>query len=315
MEHYANKRIGQGAPARRPVVLRQERDMGGHAIDWSTTWSWIDGSWHEGNVPLYGVRTHAAWLGSTVFDGARAFEGVTPDLDLHCARVNDSARALGLAPTMTVEEMLAIAREGLARFDPQAALYIRPLYWAEAGGYFSVPPLPESTRFCMSLFEVPMPEPQGFSIMLSSFRRPTLDSAPVNAKASCLYPNNGRALLEAKEKGFDNTVLCDALGNVAELATANLFMVKDGVVRTPAPNGTFLNGITRQRIIFLLRADGFTVEETTLRWRDFQEADEIFSTGNYAKVMPADRIEDRRIPVGPVATRARELYWQFAKGA
>ncbi len=289
--------------------------MGGHAIDWSTTWSWIDGSWHEGNVPLYGVRTHAAWLGSTVFDGARAFEGVTPDLDLHCARVNDSARALGLAPTMTVEEMLAIAREGLARFDPQAALYIRPLYWAEAGGYFSVPPLPESTRFCMSLFEVPMPEPQGFSIMLSSFRRPTLDSAPVNAKASCLYPNNGRALLEAKEKGFDNTVLCDALGNVAELATANLFMVKDGVVRTPAPNGTFLNGITRQRIIFLLRADGFTVEETTLRWRDFQEADEIFSTGNYAKVMPADRIEDRRIPVGPVATRARELYWQFAKGA
>ncbi|HQF31528.1 MAG TPA: branched-chain amino acid aminotransferase [Hyphomicrobiales bacterium] len=289
--------------------------MGGHAIDWSTTWSWIDGSWHEGNVPLYGVRTHAAWLGSTVFDGARAFEGVTPDLDLHCARVNDSARALGLAPTMTVEEMLAIAREGLARFDPQAALYIRPLYWAEAGGYFSVPPLPESTRFCMSLFEVPMPEPQGFSIMLSSFRRPTLDSAPVNAKASCLYPNNGLALLEAKEKGFDNTVLCDALGNVAELATANLFMVKDGVVRTPAPNGTFLNGITRQRIIFLLRADGFTVEETTLRWRDFQEADEIFSTGNYAKVMPADRIEDRRIPVGPVATRARELYWQFAKGA
>ena len=289
--------------------------MGGHAIDWSKTWSWIDGSWHEGNVPLYGVRTHAAWLGSTVFDGARAFEGVTPDLDLHCARVNDSARALGLAPTMTVEEMLAIAREGLAKFDPQAALYIRPLYWAEAGGYFSVPPLPESTRFCMSLFEVPMPEPQGFSIMLSSFRRPTLDSAPVNAKASCLYPNNGRALMEAREKGFDNTVLCDALGNVAELATANLFMVKDGVVKTPAPNGTFLNGITRQRIIFLLRADGVTVEETTLRWRDFQEADEIFSTGNYAKVMPAGRIEDREIPVGPVATRARELYWQFAKGA
>ncbi|MEZ5841739.1 MAG: branched-chain amino acid aminotransferase [Hyphomicrobiales bacterium] len=289
--------------------------MGGHSIDWSKTWSWIDGEWHEGNVPLYGVRTHAVWLGSTVFDGARAFEGVTPDLDLHCARANNSALALGLKPTMTAGDMVAIALEGVAKFDANAALYIRPLYFAEAGGYFSVPPLAESTRFCMSLFEVPMPEPAGFSINLSSYRRPTLESAPVNAKASCLYPNNGRALMAAKELGFDNTVLCDALGNVAELATANLFMAKDGVVRTPAPNGTFLNGITRQRVIALLRADGVTVEETTLSWRDFQEADEIFSTGNYAKVLPVNRIEDRPVPIGPLYERARALYWKYAKGA
>lgn len=289
--------------------------MGGHSIDWSKTWSWIDGEWHEGNVPLYGVRTHAVWLGSTVFDGARAFEGVTPDLDLHCARANNSALALGLKPTMTARDMVAIALEGVAKFDADAALYIRPLYFAEAGGYFSVPPLAESTRFCMTLFEVPMPEPAGFSINLSSYRRPTVESAPVNAKASCLYPNNGRALMAAKELGFDNTVLRDALGNVAELATANLFMAKDGIVRTPAPNGTFLNGITRQRVIALLRADGVTVEETTLSWRDFQEADEIFSTGNYAKVLPVNRIEDRPVPIGPLYERARALYWKYAKGA
>ena len=116
------------------------------AAEWSKTWSWMDGEWHEGNVPLYGVRTHASWLGSTVFDGARAFEGVTPDLDKHCRRTNNSARSLGLQPTMQAEEMLELVADGLSRFSKDAELYIRPLYWAEQGGYFSVPPLPESTR-------------------------------------------------------------------------------------------------------------------------------------------------------------------------
>ncbi|MCC2113019.1 MAG: branched-chain amino acid aminotransferase [Hyphomicrobiales bacterium] len=284
------------------------------AAEWSKTWSWMDGEWHEGNVPLYGVRTHASWLGSTVFDGARAFEGVTPDLDKHCRRTNNSARSLGLQPTMQAEEMLELVADGLSRFSNDAELYIRPLYWAEQGGYFSVPPLPESTRFCLSLFEAPMPEPNGFSVMFSSFRRPTNDCAPVDAKASCLYPNNGRALMEAKANGFENTILTDAVGNVAELATANLFMAKDGVVHTPAPNGTFLNGITRQRVIALLREAGHTVHERALTKQDFRDADEIFSTGNYAKVMPVSRIENRDLQPGPIYHDARRLYWEFAHG-
>jgi len=85
---------------------------------------------------------------------------------------------------------------------------------------------------------------------------------PVDAKAGCLYPNNARALFEAHSRGFDNAIVCDLLGNVAELATANIFIAKDGVVFTPAPNGTFLNGITRQRVIKLLREVGVRVIET-----------------------------------------------------
>ncbi len=278
----------------------------------TATWTWIDGEWLEGNVPLYGARTHAAWLGSTVFDGARAFEGVTPDLDLHCARVNRSAPALGLQPTMSPEEMVGLAKEGVKRFGPAPSLYIRPMYWAEAGGYFSVPPDPSSTRFALVLHETPMPQPAGTSIMLSRFRRPVWDCAPVDAKAACLYPNNGRALMEAKARGFDNAVLCDALGNVAELATANIFMARDGVVFTPAPNGTFLAGITRSRVAALLRGDGVEVREAALHWRDFLDADEIFQSGNYGKVLPVTRIEDRTLQPGPLYRRARELYWAFA---
>jgi branched-chain amino acid aminotransferase len=102
------------------------------------------------------------------------------------------------------------------------------------------------------------------------------------------------------------------LGNVAELATANIFLGKDGVVFTPVPNGTFLNGITRQRVIRLLRDAGVAVVETTLRYQDFETADEIFSTGNYSKVMPVVRIDGRSLQPGPLYRKARELYWDFA---
>jgi branched-chain amino acid aminotransferase len=157
-----------------------------------------------------------------------------------------------------------------------------------------------------------MRQPTGFSITLSPYRRPTLDTMPVDAKAGCLYPNNSRALFDAKARGFDNAIVCDIIGNVAELATSNIFMAKEGVVYTPSANGTFLAGITRQRVIGLLRKDGVTVVEKSLVYQDFKSADEIFTTGNYSKVVPVTRIEDRSLPFGPFYTQARKLYWDFA---
>jgi branched-chain amino acid aminotransferase len=106
--------------------------------------------------------------------------------------------------------------------------------------------------------------------------------------------------------------MLDMLGAVAELGNSNVFMAKDGVVHTPAPNGAFLNGITRQRVINLLRGDGVTVIETTLRYSDFENADEIFSSGNFAKVAPVIRINLRQLQPGPYYTKARKLYWEFA---
>lgn len=278
----------------------------------STTWTYIEGDWYEGNVPVIGPRSHALWLGSSVFDGARWFEGIAPDLDLHCARINESATNLGLKPTVGVEEMVALTWEGIKKFDGKTAIYIRPTYWAEYGGYMGVPANPDSTRFCLCLYESPMLPPSGFSITVSPFRRPTLETMPTNAKAGCLYPNNGRAILEARNRGFDNALVLDMLGNVAETASSNVFIVKDGVVMTPVANGTFLAGITRSRIIGLLREAGFEVVEKTLKVKDFLDADEIFSTGNHSKVVPIIKIEDRELPPGPVAKRARELYWQWA---
>jgi branched-chain amino acid aminotransferase len=279
----------------------------------SESWTYVDGNWHAGNVPIIGPRTHAFHLGSSVFDGSRAFEGVTPDLDRHCARLNESAANLGLKPTMKATETEGIVREGLKRFTTKEAIYIRPMYWAEHSGYMGVPPDPDSTRFLVCLLVDPMIPPTGFSITVSPFRRPTPECMPTNSKAGCLYPNNARSVMEARSRGFDNALVRDLLGNVAETATSNIFLVKDGVVMTPIPTGSFLAGITRSRVISLLRGDKREVIERTLTVADFLGADEIFSTGNHSKVVPVTRIEDRHLQAGPVARRARALYWEWAK--
>ena len=220
--------------------------------------------------------------------------------------------ALGLKPTKSVDEMVELAQEGAGKFKADAALYIRPMYWAEQGGFMSVPADPESTRFCLCLHETPMPEPTGMTLGLSPFRRPTIECMPTNAKAGCLYPNNGRAIMEAASRGFDNALVRDMLGNVAETATSNIFLARDGAVYTPVPNGTFLAGITRQRIINLLRGSGTEVHEVALSVEDFFTADELFSTGNYSKVVPVTGLEDRVYQPGPVGAKARKLYWDWA---
>ncbi len=277
-----------------------------------TIWTWYEGSWHEGNVMIMGSSDHATWLGTMVFDGARGFDGVTPDLDMHCARANYSAHVMGLKPTMETGAIVELGREGYAKFDTDTAVYIRPMYWSREGGSFTVDPHPDSTAFAMCIEEAAMGSGGGFTVTTTSYQRPTLASNLTNAKASCLYPNNARMLREAQEKGFQNAIVCDSLGNVAETATTNIFMVKNGDVFTPVPNGTFLNGVTRQRVIKLLREAGVTVYEGTLTLDDFRVADEIFSTGNYSKVVPITKFDDHEPGIGPIATKARELYFEWA---
>ena len=274
-----------------------------------TAWTFFKGQWHEGNPMIMGPMTHAPWLGSCVFDGARAFEGVAPDLDRHCQRVVRSAATFGLAPMHPAGEIEELAREGIAKFPKGAGLYIRPMYWAEDG---FVAPDAASTQFSVSVYDSPLPQLPSFSVCLSTFRRPGYETSPTDAKAACHYPNSARAMREATARGFDNAVMLDPMGHVAELAIANLFYARDGEVHTPVPNGSFLNGITRQRVIALMRKAGITVHERTIGWDEVMAADEVFFTGNFAKVVPITRIDGRELQPGPLAGRARALYWEFA---
>jgi len=278
--------------------------------------TWFEGAWHDEDVMIMRAADHGSWLGTTVFDGARYTRGLAPDLAAHCARVNNSAEALMITPTVMADEMVEIVREGLAAYPADASVYIRPMYWAIEGGDLGILPKPGATGFAISLEEIPMaPEDAATTLTTTRFRRPTLDCAVVNAKAGCLYPNNARMLAEARAKGFGNALVADVMGNVAETASANVFMVKDGEVFTPIPNGTFLAGITRARHIANLAADGVTVHETVLTFDDFRQADEVFLSGNMNKVTPVKEFDGTAYQVGPVTRRVRELYWDWAASA
>lgn len=277
--------------------------------------TYFEGTWHDGDVAIMRAADHGSWLGTTVFDGARCVNGLTPDLDLHCARVNHSAKALMITPTVSTEDMIAITKDGLSQYPLGTPIYIRPMYWAVNGDSTAIVPSPEETGFAICLEEIPFAPPTAATTLgLTKFRRPVIEDAVVNAKAGCLYPNNARMLVEVRGRGFGNALVADAMGNVAESATANVFMVKDGEVFTPIPNGTFLSGITRARHISNLKADGVKVHETVLTFDDFRGADEVFLSGNMSKVTPVTAFEDRHYQIGPVTTKVRDMYWDWAKG-
>ena len=167
---------------------------------------------------------HAMWMASLAFDGARAFDGLAPDLDRHCARLIDSSRKMLLEPTLAAGRgpTTSAARRSAGCRRPRP-LYVRPMFYAMRG---FVMPEPDSTEFALAVYPSPMPEAKGMSCCFSSYRRPARDAAPTDAKAGCLYPNMQRALVEAADRGFDNAITLDAAANVAELATANLWIAQ-----------------------------------------------------------------------------------------
>ena len=273
--------------------------------------TYFKGEWAEGNAPLFGAMDHSVWLGSSVFDGARAIRGHLPDLRPHLERVVSSAEKLGLRCPLGVDEMEALVREGLKKFPADAELYVRPLVF---GGDGFLIPVPETSGFALTLFDAPLPPFTGFSACLSPLRRPDADMAPTDAKASALYANTTRALREAKARGFDNAVMLDSKGLVTEFGSSNIFIVTpEGELATPAPTGTFLAGITRARVIALLAGAGLTVVERSVKPDELERAVEIFSTGNYGKVTPCVRYGERVLAVGPVATKARDMYAAFTE--
>lgn len=272
--------------------------------------TWSNGQWSDTSAPLIGATDHAFWMATTVFDGARSIQGHTPDLDLHCERLNRSAITLGMEPVMTPQQTVDLVHEGLKKLSHSTDYYIKLLYFAP-GGF--IQPDPATSQLAIHIFESPMPDDSGFSATFSEFLRPDPSMAPTDAKASCLYPNTQRILREASARGFDNAIVLDSKGKIAEFAVANLWIVRDDVVLTPELNGTFLNGITRRRVMQLLRDDGIEVREASLTPQDVLDADEVFSTGNYGKVLHCNRIDDRHYAHGPIETRAHELYMAYTE--
>ena len=279
----------------------------------SQTWTYVDGDWHEGNVAVVGPRSHAFWLGSSVFDGARWFEGVAPDLELHCKRVNASAIALGLKPTMTPEEIVGLTWDGLEEVRRQdGGLYpadvlgrARQLYGrAGRSGVDALLPVPlrgaddpadrlfhHSFALSPALAGNDADQRQGWLPLSRTTAarswRPRCAASTMRWCSTCwaMSPKPGRPT-----SSWSRTARCSRRPPTARFCPAS-------------------PGRARWRC---WRTAGFKTTEKTLSVREFREADEIFSTGNHSKVVPVTRIEDRDLQPGPIAKRARELYWDWA---
>ena len=271
---------------------------------------WQNDEWTTEEKPILSLKDNAFWMGNTVFDGARAFNGWMPDLDRHCARAIESAKNMLLEPPIDLDTLIGLCREGVKRFPKDAELYIRPMFFP-TGGF--VVPEPDTTKCAIAIHRLTLPDESGFTACITPFRRPHTDMAPTNAKAACLYPNMQRAIVYARERGHTNAIIHKTDGTIAEFASANLMIVKDGEIFTASGDGTFLTGITRRRVMELLAAEGTPVKEISLTEADLMSADEVFSTGNYAKVLATTKIDDKTFGSGPVTKRVREMYWDYSQ--
>lgn len=271
---------------------------------------YTEGVWSNDPPKVVGPADLGFWSATSVFDGARSIAGCAPDLDRHCARLIRSATAVGLDPDLTAAQVHTLCVEGIRALPAHLDLYVRPMFYSFGAG---IMPEEAETRFTLAVFEMPLPDAKAGRATVTAQRRPAPDQGPTDSKAGALYPNSQRARREARSRGFQLAVVLDPDGNLAEFSHANLAIAKYGVAITPKPNGSFLNGITRNRTFELLRGAGVPTEERVMTVADLETADEIFMCGNAGKVQAVTGFEERDLQPGPVFRTARDLYMAFVK--
>jgi branched-chain amino acid aminotransferase len=278
---------------------------------------WFDGKlipWADSKIHLL---THGLHYGSCVFEGERVYNGEVFKLHEHSQRLVDSATILGFKIPYTVEEIDQATRDTVAAQGFSDA-YVRPVAW-RGSETMGVSAQSTTIHLAIAVWEWPSyfsPEARmrGIRLTTVSWRRPPPESAPVHAKASGLYMICTLSKHEAEAAGYDDALMLDWRGQVAESTGSNIFLIQNGEIHTPIPD-CFLNGITRQTVIGLAKARGYKVTERVIMPEEFAKTDEVFVTGTAAEVTPVGEIDDRKFQVGPVTRALMEDYEKLVRGA
>jgi branched-chain amino acid aminotransferase len=274
--------------------------------------AWADGVWHDAAADAtVSVLDHGLLYGDGVFEGIRFYAGQPFLLDRHLRRLRASARCLLLDVPLGDAAFEALCDEAIERFDEPDG-YIR-LIVTRGSGALGVSPhtCDRSTVLLIAaplqLYAVELYE-RGVDVITASVRRAAADAVPPQVK-SLNYLTSVLASIEALARGAHEALLLNAAGEIAECTADNLFLVSDGLVRTPPATAGGLRGITRDHVIGLLRADGVRVAEEPLVLADAWTADEAFMTGTGAEVVPIASIDARALPApGRLTLRARDLF-------
>jgi branched-chain amino acid aminotransferase len=279
-------------------------------------WIWLDGHlvpWREANLH---VLSHALHYASCVFEGERAYGGTIFRLTAHSERLRRSAARLGFALPWSVAEIDEACRAVVAANGFENA-YLRPIAW-RGSEEMGVSARKNDVHLAVTAWHWGAyfgedGASRGVRLDLARWRRPAPDTAPTDAKASGLYMIATLAKNEAEAKGYDDALMLDWRGQVAEATGANVFFVKDGALHTPPPE-CFLDGITRLTVIALARQRGIAVHERAIRPEELAEFDEMFLTGSAVEVMPVAEAGPWRFELGPVAKQLRADYLDLANG-
>lgn len=273
---------------------------------------WIDGQmkpWREARIH---VMSHGLHYGGSVFEGERVYDGQIFKLKEHSDRLLTSGQFLDMPLPYTAEQIMDISRDVIAANKIDNG-YVRPLAW-RGPEMMGIAAQTCKVHVAVACWEWPKyffpksGENSGLALRTSGWRRCDPRTMPVQSKCAGIYAIGTMAKHEADRAGYDDALMLDVHGRVAESSGANLFTVKDGVIRTPVPE-CFLNGITRQTVIKLARDLGYKVEEVHIMPEELKDVQEIFLTGTAAEIAPVSKIDDMvNMPVGPVTERLKTAY-------
>ena len=271
---------------------------------------WHNGAlipWRESKLH---VLSHGLHYASCVFEGERVYNGEVFKLREHTQRLIDSGRELGFEIPYSLAELEQATRETVAA-QGYADAYVRPVAW-RGSEMMGVSAQDTKINVAIAVWEWPSyfsPEARmrGIRLTTSTWRRPAPDTAPVHAKAAGLYMICTLSKHAAEAEGFDDALMLDYRGRIAESTGANIFLVQDGKIHTPTPD-CFLDGITRRTVIGLAKKRNIEVIERAIMPDELEKTDEIFVTGTAAEVTPVGEIDGRKFTVGTICQTLMEDY-------
>ena len=290
--------------------------MSATPFDQRDGWIWYDGQivpWKDAQLH---VLSHGLHYGSSVFEGERAYGGKVFAMSEHSQRLIESAQILGFALPWTREQIDAAVIETLAA-NGLTNGYVRPIAWrgSEQMGVSAQRTKPHLAIACWEWGAYFGPEAlaKGLRLNIAPWRRPAPYTAPTKSKAAGLYMICTMSKHAAEDAGYNDALMLDWRGQVAESTGANIFFLKEGVLHTPTPD-CFLDGITRRTVIGLARQRGIEVIERVIWPEELESFEQAFLTGSAAEVTPLAEIGPWRFEVGALTKQLAKDYSDLVNG-
>jgi len=277
---------------------------------------WYNGAlvpWRDSKLH---VLSHGLHYASCVFEGERVYNGEVFKLREHTERLINSGKELGFEIPYSLDDLEQATRDTIAS-QGYADAYVRPVAW-RGSEMMGVSAQETRINVAIAVWEWPSyfsPEARmrGIRLCTSKWRRPAPDTAPVHAKAAGLYMICTLSKHEAEAKGYDDALMLDYRGQIAESTGANIFLIQDGKIHTPTPD-CFLDGITRRTVIGIAKKHGYEVIERRIMPEELADTSEIFVTGTAAEVTPVGEIDDYKFEVGTITRTLLADYDALVRG-